>query len=346
MTKIDRQITFNIPTCKAPLQLSRDRRIQASPSDAVSAKFANMSFVCACLVVCIHSGNFLGNVTKAAVPFFFLCSGYMLARHATETGWYGRELKKRVQSVLIPYLCWCLLPALLFLPFSVLADVWAGRPLGTSVAIVSHPLQVFGLLPNEFPVNTPLWYLRTLLLLVLFAPMINWAVSRLGWFYIGILFGCVLLSASGIFSAYWGSSLLPIAGVFYFSFGWILNVRVDLDRGRGMYVVAIAACAGLALLLCGDKLAVTAAVPLILYVMWWVMPKRRLPDGLLSGTFLVFVAHMMVLNLFQMVFRRISISLALEQVVNWAGAIVIILSVNQFLRRRLSRIVSVLCGGR
>ena len=316
---------------------------------ALSAKFANMGFVCACLVVCIHSGNFLGSLTRVAVPFFFLCSGYMLARHVAETGWYGRELKKRIRSVLIPYLCWCLVPALLLLPFSVLADMQAGRPFGTSVAIVSHPLQVFGLLPNEWPINTPLWYLRTLMFLVLLAPAFNWIVACLGWLWIGLLFGCELLSAAGILPTYWGSSLLPIMGMLYFSLGWILRVRVSPERvmarswwwwGGG------GACAGLALLICGGKFAVVVAIPFIMLAMWQIMPAKRLPEWLLSGTFLIFVSHMMVLNLFQMVFRRVSLPIVVEWIVGWGGAICIILLLNHVLRTSMPRVVSVLCGGR
>lgn len=315
----------------------------------LSAKFANMSFVCACFVVCIHSGRFLGPIVGVSVPFFFMASGYMLARHAVEKGWYWRELKKRVWSLLVPYLCWCLIPALLLLPFSLLADMQAGRSFGASVPIVSQPLQVFGLLPNEWPINTPLWYLRTLMLLVFLAPAINWIVDRTRWFWIGLLFGCELLFATGVLPMYWGFSLLPIVGVLYFSLGWILNVwgisRVCVGGGAWL-VMVLPAVAGLVLLIYGGKFAVTLAIPLIMFAMLQVMPARRLPAWLLSGTFLIFVSHMMVLNLFQMVFRRVGFSLALEQIISWSGTIVVVLCANQLLRRKLPRLVAVLCGGR
>ena len=43
---------------------------------------------------------------KIAVPFFFLASGYFLAGHLDEDGWYGRKVKKRVFSLVIPLLLW------------------------------------------------------------------------------------------------------------------------------------------------------------------------------------------------------------------------------------------------
>ena len=65
-------------------------------SKETSAKFANMGFVCACLVVLIHLGvdgkpggaawwthqmfTHVG-MTRIAVPFFFFASGYWLAGH-------------------------------------------------------------------------------------------------------------------------------------------------------------------------------------------------------------------------------------------------------------------------
>ena len=85
----------------------------------LSNKIANMGFVCACLVVLIHSPMF-GNVgfvtyllknflVRIAVPAFFMISGFLLARHCGEEGWYCREVCKRVKTLLVPLWCWCLI---------------------------------------------------------------------------------------------------------------------------------------------------------------------------------------------------------------------------------------------
>ena len=73
----------------------------------LSSKMANMAFFCAVLVVFMHVGNpepvgafpwffikffheILGNM---AVPYFFMASGFFLAGHMEEPGWYPREMK-------------------------------------------------------------------------------------------------------------------------------------------------------------------------------------------------------------------------------------------------------------
>lgn len=71
-------------------------------SSDVSRKIANMGLVCALLVVVIHLENVPQDVGSlswavhyflryilavAAVPYFFLVSGYFLAAHANERGW-------------------------------------------------------------------------------------------------------------------------------------------------------------------------------------------------------------------------------------------------------------------
>ena len=314
-------------------------------SREVGARFANMSFVCACLVVCIHSGRFFGTVTSVAVPFFFLCSGQMLSRHVNEKGWYCRALRKRFYSVCVPYLIWCMIPVLIAFPFSVVADILAKRPFGTSVALINQPLLVLGLLPNDMPLNTPLWYLRTLMIFVLISPVINWLVRRLGLMWIGFLFGCELLSSFGVVPHYWGQQLFPITGILYFSIGWFL----DFDGAHGTFLekwsVIWAICIGMALLLLGSTWTVLV-IPPLMYVLWLAMPKTRFPDFLLSGTFLVFVMHMVVLNLFQIVFKRFDLPILIEEVISWFGSISFILSLNHVLRRKFPCVVSFLCGGR
>lgn len=92
----------------------------ANISKELSNKFANMALLCAMLVVVIHfhldpikgttiwyvNTILVRAIASIAVPFFFLASGYFLAAHCGEQGWWGRALKRRVVSLLIPYLFW------------------------------------------------------------------------------------------------------------------------------------------------------------------------------------------------------------------------------------------------
>ena len=91
-----------------------------------SLKLSFMSFVAAVLVVCIHAPvtreagfslffeTFFGSVLPSvAVPFFFAASGFLLYNSMKCQGWgYFMQLSKRVRTLLIPYLFWCLALAL------------------------------------------------------------------------------------------------------------------------------------------------------------------------------------------------------------------------------------------
>ena len=79
-------------------------------SEALSYKFRNVGFVCACLVVPIHvahptvgSGVWLdrvlaGAISNVAVPMFFVISEFLLGEKVSQAGWWKREVSKRVKS--------------------------------------------------------------------------------------------------------------------------------------------------------------------------------------------------------------------------------------------------------
>ena len=83
----------------------------------ISCKAASMSLLCACVVVFIHTGFlttpenrffhefFHGTgIFAFAVPYFFLASGYFIATKTSD--WWLQCLRKRVISLLMPYLLW------------------------------------------------------------------------------------------------------------------------------------------------------------------------------------------------------------------------------------------------
>lgn len=187
-----------------------------------------MSLLCAVLVVSIHVGrcNVVGasgwwfseivssGIAGIAIPFFFFASGYFLAVHVDEGGWWRNALKKRVVSLLVPFVLWNIL-YLVALRFGIEGDV----------------VSWFGLSPLRHPALFVLWYVRALMLLVVVSPVIVFALRKThGWIlaamwivYFLFVPGDEVSPADWQTFFKWSFSLL---GLFYFSLGcWARNCR-------------------------------------------------------------------------------------------------------------------------
>lgn len=131
-----------------------------------------------------------------AVPLFFLISGYFFFLNMTEwdTRQYLGKLRRRVSTLLIPYLLWNLLYAL-HLTWSTLAPaLFADGPWTAWLAQMQHwggwrmflDSHVIG--PHSTaPVLAPLWFLRDLMVAVLLAPAISWLARHTRWYASAVL---------------------------------------------------------------------------------------------------------------------------------------------------------------
>lgn len=110
-------------------------------------------------------------IARLGVPFFFIVSGYYF--FYTKDGCvnfskdsYIVKLKKRVTTLLIPYLIWNFLCALYYLlvPYVGLAD--------RSIFSANDFLSILVVQKDYTPADYPLWYLRDLIVLCVLSPLI------------------------------------------------------------------------------------------------------------------------------------------------------------------------------
>lgn len=166
-----------------------------------------------------------------AVPCFFLMSGYLFFRGLEDWDWkaYGRKLRSRVHTLLIPYLIFNLLciaaplagvdnparnpdalPVFGWFWDSVTYNAGAENWLGFS-------LQLF------YPENVPLWYVRDLMLMCVISPLVFVAVRRVPALVLPVL---ALLFVLGIGNGWRGFSN---SALLFFSLGGFFAVRrIDL----------------------------------------------------------------------------------------------------------------------
>jgi len=313
-----------------------DKRIRSLYADdnITSRKLANMSFLCAVLVVAIHipepeiKGTFawwlvhlLQNVFGCmSVPFFFVVSGCMLAGHMEENGWYAKEMSKRVRSLLIPYLAWNCLFVIHLMPLSIVADIVAHRPFGTNLHCPTITA-ITGWKFWHFPAINALWYIRCLICLCVVSPLLLYFIKRYRRWFVLVLFICSIavfefVGGGTDASKYnaiqrfirWGVSPW---GVFYFSIGMAIRLGYICDVGKKWR--RLICCVAVLFIL--QKLTYPytdvrlpyrigyLGTPFILYFTWVVVPNCKWPTWMTKSAFTMYVTHMFFISDFGILFR-------------------------------------------
>lgn len=189
-----------------------------------SARIRDISFVAICCVVFQHFCLLSGYKSEAVcffseviwrgildwpVSWFFLISGFFLARKFDGSFlWWRRAIVRRFRTLFIPYVIWNFLGASIMLLYGkqfTFGDVFSN--LGIT---------------NAFPVVAPLWYVRNLLLLCIFSPVIIFVCRLLftggRW---GITLACVTFF--GVLVAPFPAKRLFVMPITWFTIGVMLT---------------------------------------------------------------------------------------------------------------------------
>lgn len=180
-----------------------------------SAEIDSVRLFCNLLVVLLHASaafqyvrhegaeywfwSFLcGGFAPVLLPTLFFLSGYLLFRNYSNAQ-YGRKIWSRVRRLAVPYLAWNVLFVVVYLAFAAVVprlatrvaqfglDTWSGC-LDKIVSLTIHPI------------DGPLWFVRTLFVFALFAPVLDWVFRKVpAW---GLAMLCVaLVGATALFPA-------------------------------------------------------------------------------------------------------------------------------------------------
>ena len=118
---------------------------------------------------------------KLSVPIFLLISGYLFFREGsyelTKELWISK-LKKRVFSLLVPYLLWN------FIGYIIYAIT-----VGFSFEDFFHSFWVIDIpgRSGSSPIDGPLWYVRNLMIMVVISPIIAYMIKYTKWYLILIM---------------------------------------------------------------------------------------------------------------------------------------------------------------
>lgn len=168
-----------------------------------SRKIRVLSFMAATTVVLIHSNTdgthaapwnvfvqtlLSKGLARWAVPFFFLASGFWFGKSTTDVTLcefigrgYGNVLRRKFKSLFLPYVLWSVFGAIIQLPLLCFANHVAKRELLHGTVLGGNGVWTFvdrlwGICRDAPVGNFSLWFLRSLILIFVAAPI--WIALR------------------------------------------------------------------------------------------------------------------------------------------------------------------------
>lgn len=177
-------------------------------------------------------------VRGVSVPVFFFISGYVFFYGIENftNKIYFKKLRNRVKTLLVPYLIWNLMEIIVgflkcfnngngfatygtklnFTLENFLSCFWAynGRlfvPVVNNIELITYP--------GCDPINTPLWFVRDLIIVVLFSPVLYYLLRRTKFYFL------LVLAAIWIFPDLRFGSYGFSEAFLFFSFGAYLSIN-------------------------------------------------------------------------------------------------------------------------
>lgn len=302
------------------------------------------------------------NFGRIAVPIFFLISGYLFflkAPDSWDTSFFTSQWRKRIKTLLIPYLLWNILKYLA-IGFKGYSMQYLGFHADID-ATYFHSLDWYGIFYG--PLNEPLWYLRDLILMVLLSPLFYLLMRYLRVFGI-ILLGLWYLSAVEL-----GIVGLSLTAIFYFGLGAFFSIskrNMLQDFTRWGAIPLVISCLSIALGTILDNTGATKEYWLRPALILGVIGSFSLCKTLLeesnrfksitlkyaSSVFFIYAVHEIYLkNWLNGFFSRIP--MIEHYAVKYVGYLLqplillgICLLLDYFVRRYLPKVYAVLTGGR
>lgn len=160
-------------------------------------------------------------LARTAVPLFFFLSGFLFFyRSDFSFKTYRQKLKKRVRTLLVPYLFWNML---VFLTLLVSQPLLSAMTSGKNLPISDYGwldwLNVFWNHKDGMPVCFQFWFIRDLMVVILFSPLLYYIVKY------GNTLGIILLGGLWTFNLGFDHAGFSISAFFFFTFGAWFSIR-------------------------------------------------------------------------------------------------------------------------
>lgn len=168
-------------------------------------------------------------IARTCVPLFFFISGFLFfyKTQIFTKNTYLQKLKKRIHTILIPYIIWNLVSILFYLCIQHISPELQS---GNNKLICNYDLfdWFFAFWDTNFikhidgigmPINYPLWFIRDLMVVILFSPLLYLTVQKLSKAII-IILGLLWISNTWI-----NITGFSIDAFFFFTFGAYFSIK-------------------------------------------------------------------------------------------------------------------------
>ena len=293
-------------------------------------------------------------LTGVAVPMFFLISGLLFFKGVNHVNDCLPKIRKRVRSLLVPYVIWNAIFVLWYLILQNLPGVggFINNDIVGKVLTQDIGSDIYELLWK--PVNFPLWFLRDLMIMVVVSPVLFYLIKYLKWgapLLVLLVSPCVNLHVSPFFllggciaihsnlekidSKLVGGGIMTIATLIYFG-NAITRLFTEYNHPYVSFIVY----------LCGVIFIWR------LYDMICIFSVRKpvFLHKILGYSFFIYLFHEPVFNIIKKVNLRIlgeyEWSLILLYFMNPIILCVISVAVAKLMQKFIPKTYSVLVGGR
>ena len=334
-----------------------------------SERIKATGFLCALLVVTIHSATLADDMPRAvrilqnigtntvsrlAVPWFFVISGFFLANKAFEENtslsiWYRMSLHKRLMSLAIPYFLW----NVIYYVFKILTgkcgfDVW-------------HCFaQITGLDYGGYsPACGQFWYVRCLFVYILLSPVFVAAIWRkwVGFTALAVLAVLWLFGASPLVR-----HIQPFNWSYMLFFGsglWIARHGVDDFWHNGVLKTVLAVVFVISSVFVvfdmawgrmAERSMILSGLPLMWFCSKWIVQMMNPMRGLWSLAFFVYAAHVIFISVTNTVLLKVMSVGPVYHFVGYLGkifcSIAACLALGWLMRKYAAKLLALLSGGR